>query len=343
MKIVIDSGVPFSRGVFEPDADVVYKEDLHHSDLIDADAIIIRNRTRCNAELLDGTSVRMIASATIGLDHVDMEYCHERGVYVQNSAGSNAGGVTNYIFSALYGIAARKSISLENAVVGIVGVGNVGRRVQQMATYLGLRVLSYDPLRASEEGSSQFVELDVLLEASDVVVMCVPLNERSREMADASFFAKMKTGAIFINVARGEVMVDRALKDARPKLGAIVIDTWNNEPFVDEELVEMVDIATPHIAGYSYQGMQNSTMMAVRGVARYFGISRLYEFFPPAEVAELESVKLDLRGKTQGEVASVLQYNYPIFTDDFMFRVDPGSFERLRDNYNYRREFYVDY
>lgn len=343
MRIVIDSGVPFVRGVFEPDADVVYRDPPCHSDIIDADAIIVRNRTRCNAALLGGTSVRMIASATAGLDHVDMDYCRERGIYVQNSYGSNAGGVMNYIFSALYGIASRKSISLERAVMGVIGVGNVGRRVVQMATYLGLGTLSCDPPRAEAEGDSQFVDLDTLLAGSDVVVLCMPLNEHTRGTADRAFFAKMRPGAIFINAARGELMSDEALKDACPRLGATVIDTWNNEPHIDKDLVDMVDIATPHIAGYSYQSMQNSTMMAVRAVARYCGISRLYEFFPKAEIAELESVKVDLRGKTQGEVASVLQYNYPIFTDDFMFRLDPDRFDSLRDAYRYRREFYVDY
>lgn len=342
-KIVIDGGIPFIHGVLEPDAEVVYLDDIHHGDLTDADIIVIRNRTRCNAELLDGTPVKMIASATIGTDHIDMDYCEEHGIYVQNSHGSNAGGVMNYVFSALYGIAARKSISLTDASVGVIGLGSIGRRVERMATYLGLKTLACDPPRAAREGGSQFVDLKTLLGGSDVVVMCVPLNERSRGMADEAFFARMKTGAVFINAARGEIMVDAALKAARPRLGAIVVDTWNNEPDIDESLLDIVDIATPHIAGYSYQGMQNSTMMAVRAVARYCGINRLYEFFPQAEVAELESVKLDLRGKTQGEVASVLQYNYPIFTDDFMFRVNPGSFDSLRDAYNYRREFYVDY
>ena len=116
----------------------------------------------------------------------------------------------------------------------------------------------------------------------------------------------------------------------------------NNEPCIDRELMGMVDIATPHIAGYSYQGKQNGTAQSVRSLARFFGFEPLYEFFPKTEIIDLETIKLDLKGKSQGEIASTLQYNYPIFTDDFMFRMHPEDFEKLRSNYQYRREFYVD-
>lgn len=343
MRVVVDSQIPFIKGVFDPYVDVVYRDEISHSDLTDADAIVIRNVTRCGSDLLDGTPVRMIATATVGMDHIDQQYCKDRGIFVQNSCGSNAGGVSNYVLSAMFGIAARKSIPLVGGRAGIIGVGNVGRRLVKMFSYLGIRPLMYDPVRAEAEGKGMFMDLEDLLSQADVVVMCVPLNSATRGMADARFFASMKPGAIFINVSRGEVMVDEDLKRARGKLGAIVIDTWNNEPDIDHELVEMVDIATPHIAGYSYQSMQNSTMMAVRAIARFFGIKDLYDFFPPVENADLESIKIDLKGKSQGEIAATLQYNYPIFTDDFMLRIDPDSFSALRAGYSYRREFYMDY
>jgi erythronate-4-phosphate dehydrogenase len=151
----------------------------------------------------------------------------------------------------------------------------------------------------------------------------------------------MKFGAFFINTARGEIVDDDALKRAFPKLGPVIIDTWNNEPSVDRELIEKATIATPHIAGYSYQGKQRATSSAVRSVARFFKIEPLYEFFPKTELEELEAVKLDLTGLNQGQITSVFQYNYPIFTDDFMFRVNPDSFDELRQQYRYRREFYI--
>ena len=344
MKIVIDSAIPFIHGVFEPYAEVkyIFGPDIRRDDLMDADALVTRTRTRCDAALLAGTAVKMIASATIGMDHIDQDFCREAGIFVTNAAGCNAGGVMNYVFSALYGVAARKGIKLEDQTLGIIGVGNVGRRVESMALALGFSVLKNDPPRAEAEGPSCFCELDELLAKSTVVTMHVPLNETTRAMADESFFAKMRQDAIFINASRGEVVVDEALKAARPKLSAIIIDTWNNEPHPDPELIEMVDIATPHIAGYSYQGKQNGTTAAVRAVARYFKIIPLYEFFPTTELKELEAVKLDFRGKNQGEIASMMQYNYPIFTDDFLFRCAPDHFEQLRADYQYRREFFID-
>ena len=137
-------------------------------------------------------------------------------------------------------------------------------------------------------------------------------------------------------------MDEAALKEIYPKLGAAIIDTWNNEPDVDEELIDLVDVATPHIAGYSYQGKQNGTASAVRSVARHFGIEELYDFYPENDIPDHEPVLLDLKDKKQGEIAAVFQYNYPIFTDDFRFRMEPDNFEKMRSNYQYRREIYIE-
>lgn len=336
--------IPFVQGVFEPYANVVYKQGdtISSEDVKDADALVIRTRTKCDASLLDGSSVKLISTATIGTDNVDMDYCRERGIFVQNASGCTAGGVMNYVFSALYGVAARKSIKLDGYTLGIIGVGSAGRRVESMARSLGFRILKNDPPRMKEEGSYEFCSMDTLLEQSDIITFHVPLNDVTRGLADEEFFRKVKPGAIFINVARGEIVVDSALKEAVPKLGAVIIDTWNNEPFIDKELMNMVDIATPHIAGYSYQGKQNGTAAAVRTVARFFDIKPLLDFFPSSDLAELEAVRLDIHGKNQGQIASLFQYNYPIFTDDFMFRVNPDGFVDLRANYSYRREFFID-
>lgn len=342
IKIVIDENIPFIEGVFDEYADVVFKNGaaITRDDVVDADALITRTRTRCNAALLEGSSVTMIATATIGMDHIDLDYCASRNIEVSNAKGCNAGGVMQYVFSALYGVCAHNSISLEGKTIGVVGVGSVGSRIEAMARYLGFNVLLCDPPRAEAEGPDAFVSLDRLLAESDIVTLHVPLNDSTCGMADESFFQKMKQGAVFINAARGQVVVDEALKHACPKLGAVVLDTWNNEPYVDRELLDMVDIATPHIAGYSYQGKMNGTAMAVRAVARRFGIYQLYNFYP-AQLPEDVPQRLELAGKNQGEIAAVFQYNYPIFTDDFMFRVAPDNFEKMRENYNYRREIYI--
>ena len=344
MKIVADTNIPFLKGVLEPYFEVEYLDgrNIDREAMRDADAIIIRTRTKCNEETLSGSRVQMIASATIGLDHIDLDWCAKEGIEVQNAEGCNAGGVADYVFSALYGIASRRAIKLADASIGIIGVGNVGKKVEAMARSLGFHVLLCDPPRAEKEGPEGFVTLDELLAQATVVTMHVPLNESTRGMAGHDFFEKIQPGAIFINASRGEVVDESALMHARPKLGALVLDTWCNEPAVNPNLIELCDIATPHIAGYSYQGKQNGTAMAVQALARHFDIAPLKSFRPVTEDEGLNPVCIDLWGRTQGEIAAVLQYNYPIFTDDFLFRSSPDSFEKLRSEYNYRREFYID-
>ena len=344
LKIVADKAIPFLEGVFDPYADMTYLpgDKIGPEDVRDADVLMVRTRTKCNADLLEGSKVKFIATATIGTDHIDFPYCDSKGIVVRNAPGCNAGGVMEYVFSALYGLASRKSISLQGDTIGIIGVGHVGSLIERMGRALGFRILKCDPPRAEAEGSFGFCDLEYLLQNSQIVTLHVPLNEATRGMADSEFFSLMQPGAFFINAARGEVVCDDALKAAIPKLGPVIIDTWNHEPDIDLDLMDKVAIATPHIAGYSYQGKQNGTAAAVRAVAHYFGITELYEFFPKTDLPENEAVKLDLKGLNQGEIASVLQYNYPIFTDDFMLRLNPENFDKLRSEYNYRREVYID-
>ena len=344
LKIVADKAIPFLEGVFDPYADMTYLpgDKIGPEDVRDADVLMVRTRTKCNADLLEGSKVKFIATATIGTDHIDFPYCDSKGIVVRNAPGCNAGGVMEYVFSALYGLASRKSISLQGDTIGIIGVGHVGSLIERMGRALGFKILKCDPPRAEAEGSFGFCDLEYLLQNSQIVTLHVPLDETTRGMANSEFFSLMQPGAFFINAARGEVVCDDTLKAAIPKLGPVIIDTWNHEPDIDLDLMEKVAIATPHIAGYSYQGKQNGTAAAVRAVAHYFGITELYEFFPKTDLPENEAVKLDLKGLNQGEIASVLQYNYPIFTDDFMLRLNPENFDKLRSEYNYRREVYID-
>lgn len=344
LKIVADKAIPFLEGVFDPYADMTYLpgDKIGPEDVRDADVLMVRTRTKCNAALLEGSKVKFIATATIGTDHIDFPYCDSKGIVVRNAPGCNAGGVMEYVFSALYGLASRKSISLQGDTIGIIGVGHVGSMIERMGRALGFKILKCDPPRAEAEGSFGFCDLEYLLQNSQIVTLHVPLDETTRGMANSEFFSLMQPGAFFINAARGEVVCDDALKAAIPKLGPVIIDTWNHEPDIDLDLMDKVAIATPHIAGYSYQGKQNGTAAAVRAVAHYFGITELYEFFPKTDLPENEAVKLDLKDLNQGEIASVLQYNYPIFTDDFMLRLNPENFDKLRSEYNYRREVYID-
>ena len=285
MKIVADKYIPFLEGVFEPYAEVVYIDGraISREDLIDADALIIRTRTKCNAELLDGTNVKIIATATIGTDHIDLDYCAEKGIMVHNAEGCNAGGVMQYVFSALYGVAARKAIKLEGYNFGIVGVGNVGRKVEAMARYLGFNVLRCDPPRAEAEGEDGFCSLDYLLSNSQIVTMHVPLNESTRGMADEEFFLKMQLGTIFINAARGEVLVDDCdvrkwkLDQLRSSIGTATQDVFlfsdtveGNIAFGNQELTidEVKDFAARAAAGNFCEKLADGydTIIGERGV-----------------------------------------------------------------------------
>lgn len=343
MKLVIDKTIPFVEGIFEPYADVLYREGplIVPEDVVDADAMIIRTRTRCDESLLSGSQVKMIATTTSGTDNIDMDYCHNHGIFVKNAAGCNAGGVANYVFSALYGAAARKSISLKGAKIGIIGLGMTGERVEAMGNALGFNILRYDPLKAKKEWYTHFCTLDELLSEADIVTLHLPLTDETRGLAGEEFFDKMKPGAFFINTAQGDIVDEIALLRSLDKLGPIAIDTWSHEPTINTLLMNNVDIATPHIAGYSLQSKQIGTSMAVRSIARFFSIAELYEYFPQTDIVGYQAVKLDVLDKTQGQIASMIQYNYPIFTDDFLFRMNPTKFEGLRTNYQYRREFYI--
>lgn len=343
MRIVIDRTIPFMEGVFEPYAEVVYKDGpgIVREDILDADALIIRTRTKCDAHTLKGSRLKIIATVTSGTENIDVDYCREHGIFFKNASGCNAGAVANYVFSALFGSAARNSISLTDKTIGIIGMGNTGQRVEQMGRSLGFKIIRHDPRKSEIEWYTQFHSLDELLELSDIVTLHLPLTTENKGLADASFFSRMKDGAFFINTAQGDLVVEQDLIEAIPRLGPVAIDAWSHEPSINTMLMNAVDIATPHIAGYSMQGKQIGSAMAVRSVARFLKIEDLYEFYPRTDILEYQAVKLDIREKTQGQIASMIQYNYPIFTDDFMFRMNPTRFEQLRTNYQYRREFYL--
>ena len=344
MKLVIEKSIPFIQGVFEPYGEVVYLDgaEISHNDLLNVDGLIIRTRTKCNAALLDDTNVKMIATAAIGSDHNELQYCKEHGINTSRAAGCNAGAVMNYVLSAMFGCAARKSRNIMGSTIGIIGCGNCGGALESAVRKLGFKVLLYDPPREETEGPSQFCSLDYLLANSDIVSLHVPLTDATRKMCNDSFFAKMRHGAMLINTARGEIVDEEALFRALPKLDSVVIDTWNGEPDVNSKLVEAVDIATPHIAGYSYQGKLGGTRMAVRSTARYFGITELFDFVPVPDIEGMDSVKLNMTGMSQGQMTSTFQYNYPVFTDDFLFRMNPADFKALRRDYKYRREFFIE-
>ncbi len=348
MKIVCDNKIPFLRGAFEPWAEVVYLPGSETTPGVvrDADAVVTRTRTRCDAALLAGSSVRVVASATIGFDHIDTAWCEAHGILWRNAPGCNSRSVEQYIAAALCALARRHGLRLDALTLGVVGVGNVGSKVAEAAAALGMRVLLCDPPRARREGAAGFVDLDTLVARSDIVTLHVPLNREGEDatwhLFDAARLATLCPDQFLINSSRGPVVDNAALKAAlRAKaLRGAVLDVWEGEPEPDRDLMDLLDIATPHIAGYSADGKATGTQMSVRTVAAVLGLP-LADWRPadiPAPAQPL-AFTLDATGKSRQEVLSeAILYTYDILADDRALRAHPERFEQLRGDYPVRRE-----
>jgi|SRR5574344_52793 erythronate-4-phosphate dehydrogenase len=355
MKIVCDNKIPFLKGVLEPYAEVVYLPGSQTTpDVVrDADALITRTRTICNEQLLKGSSVKVIATATIGFDHIDTSWCESHGIVWKNAPGCNSWSVKQYIAAALCTLARRFGFRFEDMTLGVVGVGNVGSKVAEVASLLGMKVLMNDPPRARRsdvphiEGCGGFVSLDEIISGSDIITLHVPLSREGEDatwhLFDAARIGRLRKTQILMNSSRGPVVDNKALKAAL-KSGSIragVLDVWENEPDLDRELIDLLSITTPHIAGYSADGKANGTMASVRTVARYLGLP-LADWSPsgiPAPVQPLEFT-LDATGKSEQEVLSeAVLYTYNILEDDAKLRSNPELFEKLRGDYQVRREF----
>ncbi len=348
MKIVCDNKIPFLRGVFEPWAEVVYLPGSETTPGVvrDADAVVTRTRTRCDAALLAGSSVRVVASATIGYDHIDTAWCEAHGILWRNAPGCNSSSVKQYIAAVLCTLARRHGLRLDALTLGVVGVGNVGSKVAEAAALLGMRVLLCDPPRARAEGAEGFVDLDTLVAQSDIVTLHVPLQREGEDatwhLFDEARLAAMRPDQFLINSSRGPVVDGAALRAAlqAKALRGAVLDVWEGEPEPDRALMALLDIATPHIAGYSADGKANGTRMSVRTVAAVLGLP-LADWRPadiPAPEQPLE-FSLDASGKSRQEVLSeAILHTYDILADDRALRAHPERFEQLRGDYPVRRE-----
>ena len=349
MKIVCDNKIPFLRGALEPYAEVVYLPGKETTAEVvrDADALITRTRTACNASLLKGSRVRVIATATIGFDHIDTAWCEANGIIWRNAPGCNSWSVKQYVTALLVTLARNRGLSLEGMTLGVVGVGNVGSKVAEAASILGMNVLLNDPPKEREEGSESFVPLDEIIRRSDIITLHVPLEKTGPDatwhLFDEARLAQMRPSQILINSSRGPVVDNKALKAAL-KAGALkaaCLDVWEGEPELDPELVDLLDITTPHIAGYSADGKANGTTAAVRVVASVLGLP-LTDWtasgVPAApQAAEFE---IDASGKSMQEVLTeAVLHTYDITADSDALRADLGAFEKLRGDYPVRREF----
>ncbi|MDR0660733.1 MAG: 4-phosphoerythronate dehydrogenase [Prevotellaceae bacterium] len=348
VNIVIDDKIPFIRGVLESYANVCYlsAKDIARQQLANVDALVIRTRTRCNAELLDGTAVKFIASATIGYDHIDTEYCEEKGLKWTNAAGCNASSVEQYILAALLEIANKRNFQLSDKTIGIVGVGNVGSEVARVAQILGMDTMLCDPPRAKKRGSEAFVSLNELVEKADIITIHVSLScegaDKTYGLFNPCIFSKIKKDTIFINTSRGEVVDEVALKGAinNGLLSDVVLDVWCNEPNVDTYLLNKVSIATPHIAGYSVDGKAMGTAMSVNALSRFFGWD-LSSWFPsdlPMPKETLLTVDF-ARGTFEQNLYKTVKHTYDIMSDHNRLKMLPDTFEEQRGSYPLRRQF----
>ena len=349
MKIVIDDKIPFIKGVLEPYAEVVYLPGsrIAHSDVANAHALIVRTRTKCDEDLLKDTSVKFIATATIGYDHIATEWCEANGITWTSAPGCNSGSVHQYMASVLATLSVHFGIDFGEMTLGVVGVGNVGSKVARLGETLGMTVLMNDPPRAEKEGLAQFVPLDEILNMSDIITLHVPLkstgSHQTYHLFDKTTFDYLRHRTILINTSRGEVVDNTALKDALKNkgIGAAALDVWENEPDIDAELLPLLNLATPHIAGYSADGKANGTAMSVQALSRFFGLP-LTEWKPsgipcPSQPLLLE---LDCRGKSlQQCLCEAIWHTYAVNDDDGRLRASPATFEKQRGEYPVRREF----
>lgn len=331
--IIIESNIPFARGILESVADVRYlsPEEITPEAMATADCLITRTRTRCDAALLAGSRCSMIASATIGLDHVDLNYCRSHGITVANAPGCNAPAVAQYVFAS---VIAAYGTNLRGRTLGIVGVGHVGSIVERWAEGLGMTVMRCDPPRAEAEGPDGFYSLGEVAAKADIITFHVPYTKTgahpTHHLFDDSVAGLLECRPMVINTSRGPVTETGALLRGLESgaIGKAVIDCWEGEPAIDRTLLAEAFIATPHIAGYSLQGKKRATAMAIRAVADHFGLA------VPEERLSMPPGAPDTVTAAQVEAS----YNPRIDTE--RLRSNPERFEDQRNHYDLRAETY---
>jgi len=355
VKIVADENIPLLKDAFGPLGEVVAlaADEITPQVLRDAQALLVRSVMRAGADLLDSTDVRFVGTATIGTDHIDRDYLSRRGIGFTSAQGSNARSVAEYVFAALSVLAERKGLALADMVLGVVGVGNIGSRVARIAEGIGMRVLRNDPPLARRTGDPKYVPIQTVCGEADVVTFHVPLTREGPDatyhMIDEGLLRQLKGRAVLINTSRGAVHETAALKAAvgARHLGAVILDVWENEPNVDPDLLAGVDLATPHVAGYSYDGKVNGTRMIMEAFCRHFGLQRRWDPLPLMPPPNRPCVRVPAGVSVDEALRLAITAAYGIQADDRRLREmlkvpesDRGAyFKSLRRNYPVRREF----
>mgnify|MGYP002624025391 CR=1 FL=1 len=331
MKIVVDDKIPFLLDKLQQLADevvVLPGRQIGPDDVRDADALVIRTRTRCDRQLLSGSKVQFVATATIGFDHIDVDYMERAGISWTNCPGCNSGSVAQYVESSLLVLQQQKGVDLQHTTIGIVGCGHVGSKVRAVCERMGMRVLVCDP----PLGHADFVSLEVLEREADIITFHVPLTRSGKyatyHMADSAFFSRLQRTPYIINTSRGEVVSNEALLTALQKgiVRDAILDVWEHEPNLDLRLLERVFIGTPHIAGYSADGKVNADNMVINALCQHFHLPH------PGLVTAPE-----LPNASGTAYASPLDYYNPL-VDSEALKKEPALFEYFRDHYPLRRE-----
>lgn len=338
-KIVIDDKIPYiketiskltNRAVYIP-GNMIGNDDIR-----DADALIIRTRTHCDAQLLKGSNVKFVATATIGYDHIDTNFMEQAGIKWINCPGCNASSVAQYIDAVLTLIKTEKHIDIQKQTIGIVGCGHVGKKVVEVAKRKGMNILICDPPRSDAEGEKGFVSMEQIAKEADIITFHVPLTKEGRyptyHLANETLFDSLSKRPIIINSSRGAVVDNEALLYAinYNKVKDAVIDTWENEPNINKELLKRVWIGTPHIAGYSADGKTNADNMVISALCEFFSLPMQPAICPP------EIPNADLCPKNEDE-RTLFFYN-PI-PESNKLKLEPEKFEWFRNNYPLRREY----
>ena len=337
MKVVIDDKIPYIRealSVMGVEAIFAPGNKISPALVRDADALIVRTRTRCDATLLEGSRVQFIATATIGYDHIDTAYCASHGITWTNAPGCNATSVCQYVQSVLLLLQREQDIDLTKATLGVVGVGHVGTQVVTMARSWGMRVLCCDPPRA-ERGEQGFVTLETIAREANIITLHTPLTHEGLyptfHLADEAFFSSLQRKPYFINTSRGETTDTAALQQALRygQIAQCIIDVWEHEPNINLDLLAQCYIGTPHIAGYSADGKANATRMSLEALSRHFGLGPITSIQPPPPSQPL------LKGCSRAEALLSI---YNPHTDSAALKATPDQFEYLRGHYPLRRE-----
>ena len=354
MKIVADRDIPGIADAFADCGELVLLpgRDIAPRDLHDCRCLITRTVTRVDRALLAASEVEFVGSATIGTDHVDLDYLAEAGIEFTNAPGCNAEAVAEYVIAGLFELSRQRDFDPLQLRAGIVGHGNVGTRLADKFDALGIDTLLCDPPLAESRGDSRsYQSLDRLVRECNLLCLHTPLTRGGAHptfhLLDRDRLQRLGRDTVLINTSRGEVVDNRALLELRRQRDDLMlfIDTWEYEPRVLGELLALTDLATPHVAGYSAEGRLRGTQAVRDAAGRHFGWQTGWQMdalLPPSQELEAPSSEYAL-----GFWQELFHAHWDIRRDHEAFiasaALDEAArgahFDRLRRNYSGRFEY----